>query len=176
MDAVIFRKASGLSRVKLAFRLQRANLARQISFCIASRNSSLMSCAFSFCRLSRPLGQRHKITMQMGRCLVHDHCGNDILLRHTFPLALVSLFFSTPDYFFAFLGDIAPKLYRCFHHLDCVFPNLSSCIQLPTAIHLASPYVQYLSVSERYCLSFAGQVILFGQMLTEFTCCASATR
>ncbi len=135
--------------------------AREAPFRIASRNFSCVL-RISFCRPSRlsPIDSSRLVNGTKshvdGRCLVYvDHCGNDILFRHTFPLAPRTFFQRLDLHFFAFLGDIAPSCTVVFQFILTasfrIASSLAPCIQPPTVIHpLAIRWSS--SVSERYCL------------------------
>ncbi len=88
--------------------------------------------------------QNHNADGALSRSAM-DHCGNDHSLHHTFPLAPHQPLSTPRLHFFAFLGDIA-KLYRCFHHLDCVAPKiaLAPCISFKRDSSTRSPYVSVI--------------------------------
>ncbi len=90
MDAVIFRKLSGLQTVEIVLSTsKRANLAQALT--VHCFKKFLLRPAHFLCRLSRlsadglPRSTAQSPDTGVGRCLAYvDHCGNDILFfQHT---------------------------------------------------------------------------------------------
>ncbi len=132
MDAVIFRKASGPQPLNCAFSGSKHYPSARAPLLTLFKNFSCVLRIFFVGLCISPIDSPAWSTAPKSQCpdgaLSSTWITAEMIFcRHTFPLAPRKPL-STPRCI-SFRG-IAPKSMRCFHHLDCVFPNRfsSPCI------------------------------------------------
>ncbi len=124
-------------------RLQTCKFSASAPFLHCFKKFLLRPLRISFCRLSTSFADRfprwstaQNHNARWGRRLVVDPAEMIFSSPYISFSSSLSLFQRLDLHFFAFLGDIA-KLYRCFHHLDCVFffffESFSSLLSSPNS-------------------------------------------